>query len=357
MKYKKISSAIASILVFLLCFSLDYKLMGDIFRLGKQRILFVLAPLFIPFVLPGQLFPALLLSYSLALWAHKNFLLYSVLDVAVLGMCILVTQFLLRAAPREKVIKYFVYAAAIQAGYGILQVMGVQLLYSVPEPFFQGKPLAFMGQHTVLGCFLAACLAPALWLGMPLASCTIIICAMLTGSSTTYASLWAVFSLYGLYKKCIKTCIFMQASLGISALVYWLIVPQAEIFNLQQRPRLWAEGWKAFKANPIFGGGPGFWAGEWQPQNMPLIDGFRPNLLHSELVTLLVEYGLVGLTIFLVGLYVFTKNFKLTWHHAVCVAILVNGLANFPLHIVPIGVLFLLCLGYSMNKNFNQKEF
>ena len=354
MKCKNLSRFIPAFLIFFFCFAIDYRFMGDIFRLGKQRILFVLAPMFIPFIFREQFIPALLLSYGLAFWANYNFHIYSVMDLASFGICLCVAQFLLRFS-KELIAKYFVYFGAVQAAYGTLQVMGVQLLYDVPEPFFQGKPLALMGQHTVLGAFLVACLAPALWLQMPISASFIFVCALLTGSSTTYASLWVLLSLFAWYKERIKLCIIMQFTIISTTVIAWLVNPKLEVFNLQQRPRLWAEGIKAFKQNSIFGGGPGFWAGEWQPANMPKIDGFVPSLLHSDWLTLFVEYGLIGVLICSVGLFFFLRNFKLTWHHAVCVVILVNGLANFPLHIVPIGVLFLLCLGYSMNTNFNKE--
>lgn len=335
---------IGALLAFLVCFMMDYQKTSDPFLLGKQRILFIVAPFFIPLLLKKQWVPALLLAYGLAFWAHHNFLIYSVMDLGCFALCVAAAQFLL-LSPKEYVARCFVFFGAIQGAYGILQTMNIQLLYGVQEEFFQKTPLAFMGQHTVLGGFLVACLAPALWMRMWICAGLIFICAVCTGSSTTYMSLWALCVLYACYLGYGRLTIISQAAFFAGLFSLWWKMPGLELFSLKQRPALWAEGMRAFRANPWFGGGAGFWAAIWHPINMPLIEGFRPTLLHSELMTLLVEYGRVGFIIFALGLFVFIKNFKLTWHHALCVAILVNGLANFPFHIVPMGIIFLWSLG------------
>ena len=337
--------------VLLLTCSIDPKYMGDIFRLGKVRAVIALAcvPMFLYVKKNIHWSVGALLCFGVFYWIANDFHIYSVMHLVGMTSCIFVSIFLYRF-PKEAVAKAFVWIAAAQATYGILQIFNIQLLYDVPEPWFWNTPLALMGQHTVLGGFLAACLAPALWFSMWVPALLITVCTLFTGSSMAYASLWVVLTLFTAHKFGIKHAVGMQLKLLVfiaGVLVFW---HSPELTNPHERLILWGKAMEAWSLNPILGGGPGFWSGDWQPNNFPIIGTNRPDNLHAEWATLLVEYGIAGLCIVTCGIIDFFSKFRLTWHHAICCAILVNALANFPFHIVPHSVLFLWCFGLSMER-------
>ena len=378
LKKYKINHSFILVALFALCFGVEFWFPGDIFRLGKIRALFLIIPFVLFLQIKNKLHwaPALLFcsglfhwtvssrflsdfpivlqlppSKTIMQWTINNYILRGVEELIIPFACMSFVIFLYNY-PKQFIAKIFVYFAAAQSIYGLFQVFNIQLLYAVSEPWFQNTPLAFMGQHTVLGSFLAACLAPALWFSMWAPAGLIAVCIAFTGSSMAYASTWVVLSLYVAYKFRIRHAVFMQIKLLVILTVLLLFRPNIEIFNFHERWDVWSMGIKAFLENPWFGGGAGYWPGYWQPRFFPTIGGHTPDNPHAEWLKLLIEYGIWGALIVTIACVEFLRKFKLTWHHAACAAILVNSLANFPLHIVPHAVLFLWCLGYSIG---NQK--
>jgi hypothetical protein len=364
--------------IFLVCGFVDYGGIGDIFRQGKIRALFAIisvssffylknkihwapALLFCSGLLRWTIMPGFMGDYPITIevpasqsamrWTIANYPLHEIESLFIPFACMIFVIFLQRFK-KEAVAKIFVYAGTINAAYGLIQVVGFQPLYQVIEPWFKNTPLGFMGQHTVLGAFLCACLAPALWLNMWLPASLMATCILFTGSSMAYASLWAVLSLYVAHRFEIRHAISMQVRMLFVVGVVFMLFGGSELFNPHERLDVWKMGLRAFSENPLFGGGPGYWPGFWQPKFFPIITGHVPDNPHAEWLKLLIEYGLFGAAIFAAALIEFIKNFRLTWHHAVICAIMVNALANFPLHIVPIAVLFLWCLGLSRETNF-----
>lgn len=349
---------------------------GDSFRLGKIRALFVLLPIILFFQIKDKLHwapvllfcsgifhwavsPLFLTDYPITIqlpaskgamrWTLNNYPIHAIEELLIPFGCMSVTIFLSRY-PKIFIAKLFVYFAVLQAVYGLLQVLDIQLFYGVVEPWFQRTPLALMGQHTVLGAFLAACLAPAIWYAMWPCAAIIAVCILFTGSSMAYASTWVVITLFVAHRFRIRHAVYMQIKLLVFVAALIVFAPKSELFNFHERWDLWAAGIRAFLENPWFGGGPGYWPGYWQPRFFPVVNNHTPDNLHAEWLKLLVEYGLFGAVIVCAGLAQFLNRFRLTWHHAICCAIIVNAMANFPLHIVPIGILFLWSLDLSMKK-------
>ena len=348
---------IIPILIFILN-AIDYRLLGDIFRVGKMRALLLLTPMVFVQLLKDKMHWAVLLfaGYAVTLWAHMNFMVYGIMEVTMIPAVVLFAIFL-RELDEKTVKLTFMYIGVFNALYGILQFFGIHLLYRPTDGWFLTTPIAFMGQHTLLGAFLAACLPIALWGSFYLCALAMLICIAMTGSSMAYLSTYAVLNTYLFYLNK-RAGNYLLAATASFIGIFYLVAPKHEFFNFQQRWEIWGVGIKAFFANPIFGGGPGYWPGFWQPKYLPTVSGgkFLPDNLHSDLLTLLVHYGIIGAALFLIAFIVFVLSYKPTWHRATCIAIMVNGLANFPLHFVSTGLIFVYSLSYCL-KDFTIEEF
>lgn len=103
--------------------------------------------------------------------------------------------------------------------------------------------------------------------------------------------------------------------------------------------------------HPFFGSGVGSWATHYMPKYaLDLVKAFGdtiPLQMHCDPLDFLIEYGAVSALIMLACIVRFIVNFRPNWTSAVCVAILVNSLGNFPLCLVNIAVIFVVCWAFS----------
>lgn len=361
----KFKVAALCLVFFLVCTFIDYHPHKDPFNFGKLRILLLTAclPLFFYTRNHAGNFIALFAAYQFGSWVSHHYQLYGTWDIIVTPATIAVAIYLTSNLKEKTFAAALTWAATFQAVYGILQANGVYPLFKVLEKHGLFKPIGTAGQETLLGCFLIAALPAALWTKRYWQAALITICCIYTKSSMTYAGLGLVLFIYSVSlsrnpKVFALKAVFVSAAILGSILLYlyfyhywtwfyWLMDPNG-------RPFVWGKAWEAFLVNPIFGGGPGYWAGRYQPENNIFLNGLRPKSVHNEYLELAVEYGLIGVALLLGAMRTFIAKFRLSWHHITCVAIFFNALANFPVHQVATALIFMVAWVYSIRGEAND---
>lgn len=327
----------------------DYSAIGDPFRNGKIRyLLLLLVPAIFYFLKPRLTFgPAFFGALALFSWVVNDYKYYGVFPLAViLGTlaCACVVRVYLSM---EGVAWILVLSGLFQAVLGLLQLCGVYFFFEPLNAADRHVPVGLMGQHTVLGTFLAAALPAALWRGKWFSAFIMCVAILATSSSMAILTAGVVFLLYAWHRFSFRASAALVGlgSLAIGAL-YW-VKPDHPFLSFTGRWFMWDIGWRAFLENPYFGAGIGGWVGEFLPRfKNEIIDKFVnhvPQQLHSDYLDFLVEYGALPALVMLYPFYRFLRYFRPTWPHAVCVAILVNAVANFPLCLVPTALVFTLC--------------
>lgn len=325
---------------------------GDIFRDGKIRYLFLVAggALFVYLRKHLTFGPAAFACMAVWSYALHDFLYYAGMPLLMVLTVMGVAVAVVKAGPKL-LAKMLIVSGTLQAGYAFLQLMGIQLFYTPLNPEHMTLPVAMWGHETVLGPFLVACLCPALWGRSWVAAGLMTVVAVSTGSSMTLAALGAVYLVFlGQWAPARGLVVMVLAGVGaIGAAV--LLEPDLELLNVNGRGVIWKYGWEAFMANPWFGSGIGSWAGEWLAKfaNIYAIElRSMPKQMHMDALDFLVEYGVVGALPLAAAGGLFLRNFRPTWTHAVCVGLGVNSLANFPLCLPPLAVIFVACWALSV---------
>jgi hypothetical protein len=233
----------------------------------------------------------------------------------------------------EKFPDWVVNFAVLQALFGLAQWWGWDP-YGYVEPWFKNKPTGFMGQETLLGAFLAASLAPALFRARYLSSAVIGLCIYATHSTMSALAGGAVIFLW-LWSIDFELAFLAAVGATLAGYLIYLDQPSSPFFSATGRLEFWKIGYAEHLLRPTFGWGPGSW------QDKQIVhQGLWLNYLHNEYIEILVEYGRIGAGLGLAALLQFLWRFRLTWHHAMCAAILVNACGNFPLHLAATGTLF-----------------
>lgn len=326
-------AALATALTLLVCLC-DWAEGTDLVRAGQERALFLLGGIALFTVLRRSLTSpfAAFFAYASVLWALQNYPFHGgehLLHLAAAS--ILAVWFAQYPEALEFWLTQIGFAEAI---FGLAQYFGWNPWhYANSWELF--KPSGTFGQETILGAFLAAALAPALFSRRYYAALPIFLCCLATKSTMTTLAAGSVVFLWlahqwGWFRACILGVIC--AGVGVD---FFARHPDHEFFNFNGRVRFWAWAWNRFRERPLFGFGPGSWL-----DNAPTFE-LRLTHAHNEFLEFLTEYGSVGGVIAAWAGSLFALNYRPTWYHAMTVAIFVDSIGNFPYHIASIGTLAL----------------
>lgn len=318
--------------IVLLCCANNFDGNADPFRDPQITVLFALAGWLAYFALSKPLTKPLaaFASYALIMWAVRSQSMFGLAHILCMSCAALAALWL---GTRRELPAVLSWVGAGEAAFGLFQWAGWNP-FGYKEVWELHKPAGTFGQETILGAFLVAALAPALFTRRPVPAVLILACCMATGSSMTVGAAGVVFLLwlwkeFGAILPGIITGVLIVA-IGIK------FDPGNAWFDPNGRVAFWQIGLDYLRQRPLFGFGPGTW---WEMS--PELNGIKLTHLHNEWLEFLVEYGIAGGLIMNWALVDFIRKFKFTWHHALVVGVLVNALGNFPLHIASIGTIFL----------------
>ena len=308
---------------------------GDFIRSGQERSLLFIASIMSFLCLKPVVGRAVaaMFSYAGVMWMLRDYPVHGLQHLLFFLSATVVAYFLARERSLDKILTYL---GVFQACIGIAEWSGINL-WGYANGWEQGKPTGTFGHETMLGCFLAATLAPALFSRRYAASGVILACALMTGSTMTLVSVVTVLLLFMTKEFGARSAAVVLAGLGIAAGLFFFINPESTWFSSTYRTVFWQMGVEQFWKHPIFGSGPGYWL-----DNAPIVYGRRVTHLHNEFLELVVEYGAIGGVFGLSAILGWLWRFRLTWDYVFCAAILVNCIGNFPLHIAGIAPLFLM---------------
>ena len=325
---------------------------GDPFRDGKIRYLFLLAgPLsYVYFKKWLGYGPAMFACLAIVSFTLHNFLIYATWPLLlILGVMAGATAVVKMG--EEAFVRILLWSGGLQAGFALLQLcFGFHFFFQPTEAQHMHIPVGLYGHETVLGPFLLACLCPALWGRRWVLSGAMVVALVASLSSMTIGGLGVVLFLYAWHRLGGGLAAAAAAAGAVTLGLLYVLDPSHPMLDWDGRGVIWKYGWKAFQERPLFGHGVGAWAGELLGKYAPMYATelrTMPKQLHCDLLDFLVEYGLVGASLFIYPVLSFLRNFQPTWKHAACVAILVNGLANFPLCLPSIAVVFVACWAFS----------
>lgn len=254
------------------------------------------------------------------------------------------------------------WAALINASYGYVQMMGRDFIFLYKTPGAMLTPTGFLGQQTLLGPLLAAGFAVSLFYGQYYFSLFFLPVIFATGASFTYASIGAAVYLYGVWRLGFKR--MLAIPVVAMSFLFYLNAVGSQLMNPQSRFDIWGRIVNSVVSeHPFFGYGFGtylYHAGKYQTQHEVNMNGIFQQA-HSDPVQLFHDTGVIGLTA--AGLMLFTFFRQLAAYFrfrevaaagTVAVVILVNSVGNFPLRLVPQGLIF--CLAGCMVISFRRKE-
>lgn len=331
---------------------LDYKNFGDVFRQGKIRWLFVafVPVLFLSLKKHLTFAPAFFVSLAAASWTLHDFPVgvnFNILQIlAVAGVSVVCVRL-----GKTAFGILLALSGLFQASVALLQVCGVHYWFTPMREQDMHLPVGLMGHETVLGIFLVAAMCPALWGGAYLSAFIMAVAVVATCSSMSMAALGAVVVLFVWSRVNFRSAAAVAAA-GLGAIAgLWLISPNHPFLSLHGRMSIWPYGWDAFMEHPFFGSGVGSWATHYMSKHASeLVKAFGdtiPLQMHCDPLDFLIDYGVVPALVLGACIVRFAVRFKPTWPSAVCVAILVNSLGNFPLCLVNIAVIFVVCWAFS----------
>ena len=332
--------------------------LGDVFVHGKIRYLLIsLTPvLFFFFKKHVHWSLAFYASLIFGNWVFRHYLLLEqfslILTFSVLAFAYYVAKF-----PKEKVGKYLVYVGLFGAVIGIMQHFEIHAFFIPKEKWAKHLATGLMGHNTVLGPFLVACLAPALWQKRYITAAILFLACLFTKSSMTYAALGAVCFMFGWKMYGFKPVFKVATALTLLAICGYFSEYFPELFSLSGRQAIWPHAIGLFLDNPVWGGGSGAWL-NYSQTKLGLVGGLWWPQIHSDWLEVLVAYGLVGTLPLLFAIGQFIYKLKPDWPHAVCVALLVNAMANFPFQIASIALIFTVSWMYvnqGESRNGRQK--
>lgn len=274
---------------------------------------------------------AALISYGLICWTIHGQSVHGLEQFGCVAGALVVALWL---GQREALPLVLSWAGALEGAFGLAQFMGWNP-WHYANAWELYKPTGTFGQETILGAFLAACLAPALFTKQYFPAFFIAIGIISTHSSMSAASGGAVLFLWIVSRIGWRHGALLATSLsGFFVVLAWAHQDSVWL-DPNGRIRFWSWAWNRWLERPIFGFGPGSWL-----ESAP---GFELRLTHAhnEFLEFLTEYGSVGALFAGWSLVQFTRKFKPTWERAMCIGLLVDAFGNFPFHIASLGTIFL----------------
>jgi len=357
---KKYSPALIASLILLLFFNgLDYHNLGDIFRQGKFRWMFFgLCPISYYFFkkhLTGAV-GAFVSAAIFSLTLH-DYPLYGMMKFTLIIMTSLFAIWVVRL-PKKFLEDCLILTGVFQSVVAVGQFFGKHYIFQVNGTYGITMPTGTFGHETILGPFLICCLAPALWRRVYWASVPILIGTLLTTSMMTYAALYVLILFYLWHSRSLKAAFwvfYFTLFVGVGGFFY-LGGFNHPLLSYNGRQVYWARAWDAFKLHPLFGGGPGFWL-LYARQIVGSVAGGVPIQVHNDWLENLVDYGCFLYLVLIPHIWAFVKKLRPTWHYALVCAILTNALGNFSLQIVPISLMLIVSLVYSMRSETPDGKF
>lgn len=331
---------------------LDYANLGDIFRHGKIRYLaLMLVPLIFTHLKPKLSWaPALFASLALFSWTIHDFPLQANFQLLQIFGVMFAASYLVGKGA-DWFGNLLCLSGAFQAVVALLQVCGIHIFFTPALMEDMHTPVGFSGHESVLGAFLVACLPAALWRGWFYAAFLMIVAILATCSAMAWGSLGAIATIFiwhlaGFRSACALAFLGL-ALLGLAELLF----PGNALMSFHGRFFIWPFGFRAIREHPLFGSGLGGWRAIYIPrfkdEILAVFHYHLPVQLHCDYLDFIVEYGLLGSAAFLCAIGQFIRNFRPTWHHAACAAVLVNSLGNFSLCLVNTALIFVVCWAHS----------
>lgn len=265
------------------------------------------------------------------------------------------------------------YGGVFSCFMAVFQILDLDFVFQYApniEPHDRILPIAFFGQTTKFGAFLALSLGIALSFRRYPEALILLFTGIFTNSSMTFLSLIAAL-LVGLKERVGRDVTRAIILLGLGgALIAYLIKPDAGIFWSNGRWPIWEATLTAWIENRFFFGfGPGsfmaIFAKVFQPDKIKYGEFIWA---HNDYFQVLFEYGLVGgLVLLLVLFFLLRHYFKYWWEYdflyrergeslkaceALLATLLVNAFGNFPFQLQPhfmIGVIS-ICMILRYNK-------
>lgn len=352
---------LGALLIFLCINGVDYKNLGERFDDGKLRFAMLAAVPAAFWYLQKKLHWAPAFVAALALFSYithdykasRDTVLPIISIFACLGASVLVLDL------GERVIRNVLIASGVfQAFVVYLHAAGIFPFFH-PMPLFQGQNMSVgtIGQNTVLGpllvCSLAACLYARAWVW----SAMLIPAIAMVNSTLTYACLGALglYYLAGFYGGFVVALLPVLAG-ALLALYYYLpdatLLNGKPLFHADGRVFIWSFGIRAFVEKPWFGSGIGAWEQiflpRYQGEILQMFGYHVPKALHNDYLDFAVEYGLVPLLALCGALIEFVINLSPTWHHAVCLILLVDATGSFPASQIFLAMIFVVCWALSL---------
>lgn len=354
---------LAAILVFLCVNGVDYKNLGDRFDDGKIRwAMFASVPTAFLYLrkklhwAPAFIAALSLFSYT---WHDYKASHDTVLPVVQIFACLGTAIFALHLG--ETVIRNVLIAS------GVFQSAVVYLHAAGIFPFFHPLPpgagwnmtVGTIGQSTVLGPLLVCALAAALYSKAWVWSAVMLPAIALVNSTLTYACLvgLGLFYLAGFYGPFVIGLLPVLAAslLGLYYFFPDMTLPHGKpLFHADGRLFMWSYGVSAIKENLWFGSGIGAWEQTYLPRyagSILQVFGFHlPKALHNDYLDFIVEYGLVPFLVILGALVEFILSLRPTWHHAVCLILLIDALGSFPASQMFLAMIFVVSWSLSLQQ-------
>jgi O-antigen ligase len=251
--------------------------------------------------------------------------------------------------------------------FAFLQVFGHDPIFHYNEGIDPTLPIAFFGQQTKFGAYLAPLASLSFWFpgGWVIFIAMSAICVT-TGSSFTMAALLAGFLVNIRWWRPIRARAPALIA-GIFAMGVILAIglckafPEKELFFAHGRYEIWAATWDAWAHHDhvLLGYGPGafmeIFAGNFQPESTRSHGAFLQ--AHNDYLQLIFDCGIPGIVILLAAAYSIGRAFWRGWWNygflppaemrgaqAYLVAILVNAIGNFPFQLSPHYFFAIMCL-------------
>lgn len=324
---------------------------GELARAGKLRAL-LLAAAFIAYPALRKALSApvaLFVSYMIFMWVMRGYSQHGMYHLVNVLAALLVAWWL---ASKRHVDFWLCVFGTGQAVFGIAQWLGWNAWGFGEDAFF--KPTGYFGEETMMGAFLVACLAPALFTRRFWAVAPIAFCIWCTHSTMAVLSSGVVLLLWTWKEFGWRVPVALAVG-GVAALSYVAVTygDNSQFLSFNGRLGFWRFAWDEYiTKRPVFGFGPGFWYPQAPVFPSPYLPppGLLLTYLHNEFIEGFVEYGAAGMGIVAAGLIQYVRGFRLTWHHAVVAGLLVEACGNFVFHLPTTAVIFLTAWLLSVRK-------
>lgn len=337
----------------------------DAFRFGQARYLMLAATGLVTWVL-FAIHPAwaIFWGYSAVLWVLGDWPTYGMMDLALIGACLVVGDGVRSLFSARAVLVWFARLAGLQALYVLVQRAGFDVfLAATYTGRFRNEAIGTLGHFTMVGAFIG--LGAVVYFARSLESggenrkeCLAgfaLCCVGVMACHSTMAILGTAAGLWYVVARCSPLFAYTLGVAGVSGLgAWWWIRPGAEFFGFSGREVVWPYVVRAWLESPVFGHGPGYWAGALPTFGIQGVGTARWYQAHNDVLQVLPEQGAVGLFIVLVGLGLLFRQAQ-RMHPAVgglALAIFVGSLGNFLMHVPAFGLIasWLACETYHHEK-------